>query len=179
MKTLHSILLGFGLAICAASANALSFNWSFQDQVTQGYVTGRIDGLQEGQNNGNAVTITVYSTPEGPCCTNYQWVQTLFDNQHTRNKGFTVTNGEITMASEWYSPLGSQFPYLFLVLNPPNIPYAWFTEFLDSPHNKRFYDFPYNGSNSGQTLSFSAIDEPPAIMLIGIGLLGLKLSKRK
>ena len=53
--------------VAAASANALTYQWSFYSEFgsSEGFVTGTISGLSVGDNSGTGLAITVLSTPSG------------------------------------------------------------------------------------------------------------------
>ncbi|MEG3438088.1 PEP-CTERM sorting domain-containing protein [Pannus brasiliensis CCIBt3594] len=102
---------GTALALSgAAPANALKFNWSFviDGGLSSGgggqTISGTIDGLQEGDNPGDTLIVTVLSTPTGEL-TGSGWTFSggagffvtgetiaLFDAVYTRNGGTETLN---------------------------------------------------------------------------------------
>jgi hypothetical protein len=100
--------------ITAPPAHALKFNWSFD--VTEsndgsgpalgtGSVTGTIDGLVEGDNDGSAVTIQVISSPGGNLLGG-GWNLQSFGPGVVAQKGFNVSGGVVTLASAGFERNG-------------------------------------------------------------------------
>jgi hypothetical protein len=81
----------------AAPAQAIDFNFQFQDVDggTNGFVTGTLSGLVEGNNSGTGITATVTSSPGGEGIgSGYN-----FDSARGGGNAFTVTSGNITFAN--------------------------------------------------------------------------------
>ncbi|WP_353932124.1 hypothetical protein WJM97_05940 [Okeanomitos corallinicola TIOX110] len=84
-----SVLLG------ATPANALDFTFSFQDVGTNGFVTGTLSNLVEGNNAGSGITAAVTSSPSGGGVTSgYNFLSTS-----SGGNAFVVTGGNITFAN--------------------------------------------------------------------------------
>ncbi|MEA5619620.1 hypothetical protein VB711_17485 [Cronbergia sp. UHCC 0137] len=87
------------LLFAATPANALSFTFSFQDidsvfgPATNGFITGTLDGLVEGNNPGAGITAEVLSSPGGQGLGAYSFSNSLGGN------AFVVTGGNITFAN--------------------------------------------------------------------------------
>ncbi|MEA5579211.1 hypothetical protein [Anabaena sp. UHCC 0451] len=82
----------------ASPANALDFNFSFQDtNGTNGFITGTVSGLVEGNNTSGPITATVTSTPNG----DYLGIYDL--DGYGGSGSFFVDNGVITSANAGFS----------------------------------------------------------------------------
>jgi len=109
-------LAGLGVVQQISSAQALSYTWSFvTDSGSTGgagnTVSGTISGLNIGANNGNGLTISTSTTPNGQLenITNWTFIQTSLGGN-----AFTVNSaGQVTLAdAEYKDPSGDK---LFLV----------------------------------------------------------------
>ncbi|MFM2060933.1 MAG: hypothetical protein RLZZ507_603 [Cyanobacteriota bacterium] len=100
-----SVLLG------ASPANALDFTFSFRDvngspAPTNGFVTGTLSGLVEGNNLGPGITATVTSSPGGDLLGTYN-----FGGTQT-GTAFIVTGGNITFADAGFDNGNNAFLFL-------------------------------------------------------------------
>jgi hypothetical protein len=87
--------------LAATPAHAISFNFSFQvvNGGTNGFVTGTLSGLVEGNNAGPGITATVTSSPRSGVASDYSFLET------NGGQAFTVTNGNITFADVQFQSL--------------------------------------------------------------------------
>jgi hypothetical protein len=105
-------LAGLGVVQQISSAQALSYTWSFvTDSGSTGgagnTVSGTISGLNIGANNGNGLTISTSTTPNGQLenITNWTFIQTSLGGN-----AFTVNSaGQVTLAdAEYKDPSGDK-----------------------------------------------------------------------
>ena len=108
-KLTYAFIAGLAFTVSGLATNpahALLFDWSFTSAVPfdnpGGIISGTIDGLLEGDNDGTGLTIEVLSTPTGELLGG-GWE--FFDVTVT-GVAFTVTGGEITFASSDSVPAG-------------------------------------------------------------------------
>ncbi|MGB3419058.1 MAG: hypothetical protein WBA52_01245 [Dolichospermum sp.] len=101
-KTLAVSGFAASVLLAATPAHAISFNFSFQDRWargTNGFVTGTLSGLVEGNNPGPGITATVTSSPGG------QGVGSgySFLNRGSNANAFVVSMGSIIYADLRFS----------------------------------------------------------------------------
>ncbi|MBD2442640.1 hypothetical protein H6G25_05365 [Dolichospermum sp. FACHB-1091] len=113
-KTLAVSGFAASVLLAATPAHAISFNFSFQDTDggTNGFVTGTLIGLEEGDNPGSGITATVTSSPGG------EGVGSGYSFSSTNGSGlaFTVINGNITFANAGFiNPINPPFAYALLL----------------------------------------------------------------
>jgi hypothetical protein len=161
------------------SAHALLFNWSFTSSADfddpGGIVSGTIDGLVEGSNDGSGLTIEVVSTPTGELLGG-GWI---FDSVSGKGDAFTVTGGQVAFASVLYTRGGTDS--LFFGSDPQGPGQTFFPQLTGNLTNDPDWG-DFNGSSVFSPVSDQSppigIAEPATLALYGIGLLGLGYIRR-
>ncbi|WP_016948925.1 hypothetical protein [Anabaena sp. PCC 7108] len=150
---------GFGASVLlgAAPANALDFTFSFQDVDggTNGFVTGTLSGLVEGNNAGPGITATVTSSPGG------DGVGFGYNLGGAGSPAFTVTGGNITYADILFGDGTNE-----LLLRPPG---SSTLTYLFTPTNT-YFDF------SSATTTFTPVSAAVPFELnstVGLATLGI------
>ncbi|MDM3844384.1 MAG: hypothetical protein PT116_04885 [Aphanizomenon gracile PMC638.10] len=149
-KTLAVSGFAASVLLAATPAHAISFNFQFQDigGGTNGFVTGTVSGLVEGNNPGPGITATVTSSPGGGgVASDYS-----FYNTGNGTTAFTVTNGNITFADvQFRNPASTR-----LYLGTPGNGGGYTSELVNYSANFDYYD---DFSNS--TTQFTAATPVP------------------
>jgi hypothetical protein len=97
MKTMILAAAGAAALLCAGSAQALTFVWSFVDDATSQTVNGTISGLVEGDNPLSAITVTLLNGAD-PDALGGGWAPDTVYGYNTAATFFTVTDGKVTFA---------------------------------------------------------------------------------
>jgi hypothetical protein len=148
-KTLAVSGFAASVLLAATPAHAISFNFSFQDTDggTNGFVTGTLIGLEEGDNPGSGITATVTSSPGGKGLgSGYSFVSSW-----SSNRAFTVTSGNITFA---YALFVNSADNTYLSLGTPGNN-GFYSQLGDTDSTFRYL----NSSNS--TIQFTAATPTP------------------
>jgi hypothetical protein len=170
IKTVGAAVVGaaaIGLSVGSVQpAQALSFNFSFTNTTgtTPGTVNGILEGLVEGNNPGNApgLTVSVTSSPGNVGLGLYSFVN---------GGGFTVTNGNITLADGYWRQGASD---LYLGSNPGTIGGTTYYPELVGP------GYNVASRNAGATFTPATAIPTPALLpgLLGMGVVTFR-KKRK
>jgi PEP-CTERM motif len=172
VKNLVIAAAGALALVSAGSAQALTYEWSFDDTATGQVVDGTISGLVEGQNALSAVTVTLLGSADASA-PGTGWAPDTVLGYNNSSTGFTVTDGLVTFASGLYTlAVDGGTDYLF---------------FGSSPGVGTYYPQlvtqNINQTDTGVPEQFSAIPEPSswALMIAGFGLAGagLRLARRR
>ncbi|HZZ32831.1 MAG TPA: PEPxxWA-CTERM sorting domain-containing protein [Phenylobacterium sp.] len=156
----------------AGSAQALTFFWSFADDVSGHIVDGTISGLEEGVNALSAVTIDVLQADD-PLALGGGWAPDTVYGYNNPSTGFTVTDGQITFAHGVFDKSVDQgLDFLFFGSNPGITTYY-----------PQLAGHSVNETDMGVPEHFQAIPEPStwALLIAGFGLAGasLRMARRR
>ncbi len=146
----------------AAPAHALNFTFRFQDVNggSNGFVTGTLSGLVDGDNAGPGITATVTSSPGGEGL----FSDYIFVGSSEGGNAFTVTSGNITFANAFFGSSSSAYS-LFLGTGENS---GYFSQLTDADSNFNYVDV------SNSTTQFTAATPVPFELnsAVGIATLG-------
>ena len=177
-----SLGLALTLGMLAGSANALTFDFSFSNNPAwgniAGTVTGEIVGLTDNATSAaSAVYIDTYPTGLNQFGTYSAPFDVLAWTGSVGENSFTVANGVITGGHfDIYSANGINDQ---LYINSTCCGGAG-TNFLDIGSNDSQYVWNDSGMGAGGvTFSAAAVPEPTSLALLGMGVVGVIVSRRR
>jgi hypothetical protein len=171
VKNLLIAAAGALALVSAGSAQALTYEWSFDDTTTGQVVDGTISGLVEGQNALSAVTVTLLGSAD-PSAPGTGWAADTVLGYNNSSSGFTVSDGLVTFASGLYTlAVAGGTDYLFFGSSPGT---TYYPQLVTQNINQTDMNVPEQ---------FAAIPEPSswALLIAGFGLAGasLRLARRR